>query len=394
MPTTQALFPKPLTRHPAVEEVEGTLRLVHGDHVTGLVDAHKGKIARRLDLAILLLLAGDGQAVELGPVEALLAGPLESLSPGLVTEPVANEIGIASVDEDGDLLENLRHEAVEGLHPVTLEEEVAVDVKVAAVVAGNFSAESIHDILLVEVLADPAQGAVAEVAAILALSTDIVDVLAGSLIRANESIVTVDRGGDTAPHTSAVIAVLNEALATRERVIHALALGLVQDGGVATLAASHGAVMLVLGESISQAVANQDRLEVDVAVLVRQDLRGKDGNVVSSIRLARNVEVLLGILGELVEEQSQKSVDILASGNGVADRASRVRVSNIDRLIEEDYAGVLVPAKIIVDNLELLVDGRRAEFQEQAGKGRAAGAAIEPEDDGIVLGVVAGLEEP
>ena len=57
-----------------------------------------------------------------------------------------------------------------------------------------------------------------------------------------------------------------------------------------------------MGVGVGQAVADQDRLEVDVAVLVGEDLRGEDGNVVTSIRLASNVEVLLGILRELLEE--------------------------------------------------------------------------------------------
>lgn len=44
--------------------------------------------------------------------------------------------------------------------------------------------------------------------------------------------------------------------------------------------------------------------------------------------------------------------------------------------------------------LELLVDGRWAELEEETGEGRAAWAAVEPEDDWVVLWVVAGLEEP
>ena len=60
-------------------------------------------------------------------------------------------------------------------------------------------------------------------------------------------------------------------------------------------------------------------LEVDVAFLVRQDLSSKDGDVVASVRLASNVEVLLCVLRELLEEEREQSVNILASSNGVAD---------------------------------------------------------------------------
>lgn len=44
--------------------------------------------------------------------------------------------------------------------------------------------------------------------------------------------------------------------------------------------------------------------------------------------------------------------------------------------------------------LQLLVNGRRTELEEETGEGGAAWAAVEPEDDGVVLWVVAGLEEP
>ena len=44
--------------------------------------------------------------------------------------------------------------------------------------------------------------------------------------------------------------------------------------------------------------------------------------------------------------------------------------------------------------LQLLVDARWAELEEEAGEGGAAWATVEPEDDWVVLWVVAGLEEP
>jgi hypothetical protein len=52
------LLGEPLTAQPPIEEVEGVLRLVHGDHVTGLVDLHEAKVLSSLDLAVLLLSAG------------------------------------------------------------------------------------------------------------------------------------------------------------------------------------------------------------------------------------------------------------------------------------------------------------------------------------------------
>ena len=79
-----------------------------------------------------------------------------------------------------------------------------------------------------------------------------------------------------------------------------------------------------MSEWISETVSDKNRLEVDVALSVGQDLRSEDGDVVAGIRFSSNVEVLLGILWELLEEESEKSVDILSGGNSVANRSTAV----------------------------------------------------------------------
>ncbi|GJC86760.1 hypothetical protein ColLi_09599 [Colletotrichum liriopes] len=344
----------PLTAKPAVEEVGRGLGLVHGDHVAGAVELHKGEVAAGLDLAVLVTLA-DGQTLDLGLVEALLAGPLESLGPGTVAEPVADVVGVTSVDENGNLLKKLGDDAVERLEPIACEEEVAVDVEVAAVVAVDLGTEGILDLILVEVLADPAKSRVAEVAAVLALAADVVDVLAGALVGADEGVVAVDAGGNARPDTAGVVAVLDQALAAGESVVHGLAFALVEDSGVATLAASHGTVVAVLGPAVGQTVTDQDALQVDVAVLVGENLRGENGNVVAGVRLAGNVEVLLGVLGELVEEEGEQGVDVLAGGDRVGDGGAGVGVADVDGLVKEDDRGIVVPRPFVVDDLELLV---------------------------------------
>lgn len=66
---------------------------------------------------------------------------------------------------------------MERLHPVTLEEEVSVDIEIAAVICADFNTELSLDVLLVEELADPAKSRVAEIARIFTLSSDVIDVL-------------------------------------------------------------------------------------------------------------------------------------------------------------------------------------------------------------------------
>ena len=98
-----------------------------------------------------------------------------------------------------------------------------------------------------------------------------------------------------------------------------------------------------------------------------QDLRGKDGDVVTCIRLASNVKVLLCVLWELLEEKRQKSVDILAGSDCVADAASAIGVPNINGLIEENDGGIRIPRVWVVNKFELAVDRCRSQFEEKAG---------------------------
>lgn len=109
-----------------------------------------------------------------------------------------------------------------------------------------------------------------------------------------------------------------------------------------------------------------------------QDLRGKDGDVVTRIRLASNVEVLLCVLWELLEEKRQKSVDIFAGSDGIADAASAIGVPNVDGLIEKNDGGVRIPRVWVVNELELAVDRCRSKFKEKAGQGAASRSAVEP----------------
>lgn len=356
------------------------------------VDLHKGKVAAGLDLTVLL--AGVLKGLEVGVAEVLLARPLKLIGPGLVSEPVADEVSIASVDKNGDLVQNVGDELVVRLHPVTSEEEVSVDVHVAAVVAADLGTEGLLDFFAVQVIGDVAEARVAEVVAILTLASNVVNVLASALVRTHHGVVAVNAGRNARPGTARLVAALDQRLASRKGIVHGLALALAQHGGVTTITAGHRAVVGVLGVAIGKTVTNENTLEVDVAVIVREDLVGKDGDIVTSVRLSSNVEVLLGVLRELVEEEGEKGINILAGSDSVADRTTTVRVANVDRLVEEDDGSVVVPRLRVVDDLNLLVDGSRAKLKEETGQGRAAGATVEPKDYGIVLGVVAGLEEP
>jgi hypothetical protein len=114
----------------------------------------------------------------------------------------------------------------------------------------------------------------------------------------------------------------------------------------------------------------------------------------TSIRLAGNMEVLLRILWELLEEKSKERIHVLARCHCVAHGTAAIRITNIDRLVKEDNGSVIVPRVRVVNELEVLVNGGRAELKEQSCKRRTARASVKPQDNGIVLWVVTGFKEP
>lgn len=309
--------------------------------MSSLLNSQEGQVTSRLNLSDLLVI--DGEGAEGNLVEVLLSRPLKLLSPGVVSEPVANEVGITGVDQDGDLGKEVDNELVEGKHPVTVEKEVAVDVKVAGFVGGNLSSESLHNLLLVQVLRNPSKLGIAEVVVVLARATDVVDVDTGALVRTNHGVVTVDGGGDTGPDRLGLVARLDQRGTTGKRLVHGLALRFGKDSGVSSLSTGHGAVVLVLGKTVGETVTDGDGLEVDVALLVRENLSSELRNVVSGVRLSGDVEVLRSVLGELLEEHGQERVNVLSSSLSAGDGIVGVGVSNVDGLVKEDHGRVRVP---------------------------------------------------
>lgn len=90
------------------------------------------------------------------------------------------------------------------------------------------------------------------------------------------------------------------------------------------------------------------------------------------------MKILLRVLGELLEEQSQEGVNVGSCCDCIRDRSARVRVANIDWLIEEDHASIVVPAVWIEDELNLLIDTSRTEFEEKTCQAGATWSTVQP----------------
>lgn len=386
---SQSVLLLPLTSQPAVEEVEGSLGLVRGNLVASLVNAQEGETLSILDLSVLLAISavdtGDGSVVEGG-----LAGPVESVGPSLVSEPVADPVGITSVDQNGDLSQNTRDLLVDGLHPVTSVLEVLVNTTIAVLeTAVELGTEGILDALLAEVLV----GVAVDFGSVV---TDIIDTAAGALVRAEEGVVAAVKGSAASGSAATVVTSLNLLLAAREGVGHRLASAGAQDGGVTTLTASHWSVVGVLGVGVGKTVADKDTLQVDLASGVGENLRGGAGDVVSGVGFTSNVERLGRVLGVLCKEQAQKGVEVLGGDSAGPNSVSTgVGVTGADGLVDEDDGGVGVPCVWVANRLKVTVgDAGRTKLLEETNEGAAARTAVQPEDDGVGLRVAARLEEP
>ncbi len=242
------------------------------------------------------------------------------------------------------------------LHPIAVEQEVPIHVKIAGRVPVDFRSQRLFDLVAVQELGDPSQLRIAKVFRVFAFLPDIIHVLPGSLVRTHHHVVAINRSRDARPYTFAVIAVGNKRLATRQGIIHLLTAALIEDGGPATLPARHGPVVCVLSEAVRETVPDQNRFEIDVPVLVAEYLGREDRNVMACVGLSGDVKVLVRVLRKLLEEQAEQRINIFARGHGVADGSAAVRIPGVDGLIEEDDGGVGVPRVRVVRHFDIFVD--------------------------------------
>ena len=281
-PNVSYLLLHPLTTQPAVEEVQARLRLIQGYHVASCMNSHEGKVALAFDLPNFFSITAKLQGSTSDLLVCLATRPFKSVGPTSITKPVANKIGVPSIDQYWNLVQNIRDETMEGLHPITSQKKVPVDIKVAPIVAVDLNTKSLHNLGLVQVIVDPAKLGVAQ-AAVFARHTHVVWILAGLLVGSENGTVAVDRRGNTGPDASTIVTALDQGLAAREGIVHGLASALVDDCWPASITASHGSVVFVLSQTVGETVANHDRLEIDIGLLMLLDLGRENWDVVTSV---------------------------------------------------------------------------------------------------------------
>ena len=68
------------------------------------------------------------------------------------------------------------------------------------------------------------------------------------------------------------------------------------------------------------------------------------------------MKILRSIFWELLEEQCEEGINVLAGGDGITDRATAVGEADINGLIEEDDRSIGVPRVWIVNEFQVFID--------------------------------------
>ncbi len=124
---------------------------------------------------------------------------------------------------------------------------------------------------------------------------------------------------------------------------------------------------------------------------------GNVRRVRSSITLRGNMERKFGVFWEAVQEELEESVDVFSShGAGVnVGVAVRIRVTNVDRLVEEDDVGMGVPTVFVVRRVAtVLANSTRSKLKEKSRCRATTRTAVQPKNKRRFLGRIACFKEP
>ena len=198
-----------------------------------------------------------------------------------------------------------------------------------------------------------------------------------TLDRAKELRPTVELSRDAGPARVKIVATLNEALACRDLRPEGLTLGAlwVVIHGVRAITGPirDGSHLFV---RIRDAVSEDDRSEVDLdqtgngrqgefLVLLVED-GGGVRSVRSSITFRSHMEGGLGVFWETREEQLEESVYVFPGRGAAVDLGAiiGVRVSDVDRLVEEEDVALRIPRVLVVCHGRLVGNLARTQFEE------------------------------
>lgn len=191
------------------------------------------------------------------------------------------------------------------------------------------------------------------------------------------------------------VAVVVEDLLTERIIIEGVPVSHFDVGGCA--------VVVVVSNTVSDhetlQVWLEDGIITSVLSVVVINPLGKVGHVDSGVGLSRDVQIVGSELGEFgvpVEDSEQIVISGLGVGVRVALLSVTVALGEADacRGLDVEHVSFLVPGPLVLSpEVGATVQLVGTVFLGESEHGRASGTTVEPDDDGVVGGVVLGLDE-
>jgi hypothetical protein len=149
---------------------------------------------------------------------------------------------------------------------------------------------------------------------------------------------------------------------------------------------------------VGHPIAHHDRGKVDLdkisigrkrnlLVLGVDDVRNVR-NIGAAITLGGEMERLSGVFGEAAEEEFHEGINILSSNRARVDGTAifRVRIPNVDGLVEENHVRVGVPAVGVNRRVGAFVGNvTRTKLEQKASRRATSWAAVEPHHKGRIF---------
>ena len=370
-----------------LEHSQGSLWLVHGDHVACIKDSEEVQVVEALESTCSLAIDLPVNIFE--GIELILARPLALSRPGLAASPVADEVLVSRVDQDvvfglkeiSDLWSKIGH-------PVT--EEEGVDKHVAL---GPLSLGWNTENLLCGVGHEQVVGWTEVVAQwwLVALLPDVVNVESGLDWVAKDHF----HGELALLHGKQPSLGLDQNLASLESSVQDGVLSLANE----TVLVSKACVGGILVVRVDEAIANSRSLEVELKVsgVLKLEVVRDGWDVVAGVGLSSDVEVLALELRVLLEEFDHELSHVLGDlilVHVVVNEAG-VRVASSYWLVHVQQIGVGIPGVwVALKRLAILLKLVGAVLVEESDLRGTSRATSEPEHERVILGIGSGLKPP
>jgi len=302
---------------------QSSFGLIHGDHMSGLVNSVEGEA---VDVLVFTITSQNSVVFVL---EFALMGPLQFVDPFLTASPVADEVKITRVDQDGvvftkEVSNIARFVSEPVLHHMLVDGHVALRPGVSSDTNSFLDIRSGKEVINDgEVVAEGS----------MAGEFNVIDVefggISGDFFNTDLALGQSDGPGS----------VLDEVLAETEGLDEGVVGRFVNE----LVFVGISGVLGILPVSRDETVSDSRALEVDISVVLLLKVSRDGRDVMSGIRFTSDEELSSLELGELFQELLHEGVEILGNFGFRVFEGSGIGVASTDGLVNVQEIGIVVP---------------------------------------------------